>query len=223
MKVKLPAAAARCAGGPRAQLMADAIVSDLVLCDATAHPLTAIVYEWPQVYRAARAPGDPNDLLGLVAVAAAVASKLGTINEFAHRAAIDIFDPTPADWSQGLPKALTGDPWKSVRGVRVSSRLSPAELALVPRPMLGASLAAAAGVEAAASIVSSDGAGVAGGPGSASFASDGTAAAAATARSPASTASISALHAARRSAGGALVSCIRATIDSTVSFTSASI
>jgi hypothetical protein len=133
MKVKLPAAAARCAGGPRAQLMADAIVSDLVLCDATAHPLTAIVYEWPQVYRAARAPGDPNDLLGLVAVAAAVASKLGTINEFAHRAAIDIIDPTPADWSQGLPKALTGDPWKSVRGVRVSSRLSPAELALVPK------------------------------------------------------------------------------------------
>lgn len=132
-KVKLPAAGAACAGGPRAQIMADALISQLVVWDATAQPLTAIVYEWPQVYRAARAPGDPNDLLGLVAVAAAAASKLATINSLTHGAQLDIIDPKPDEWSQGLPKALTGDPWKSVRGARVVGRLSPAERVLVPK------------------------------------------------------------------------------------------
>lgn len=132
-KVKLPAAGAACAGGPRAQIMADAVISQLVLWDATAQPLSAIVYEWPQVYRAARSLGDPNDLLGLVAVAAAAASKLATINSLTHGAQLDIIDPKPDEWADRLPKAVKGDPWTSVRGVRVASRLSTAERALVPK------------------------------------------------------------------------------------------
>ncbi len=83
-----------------------------------------IVYEWPQVYRAGRSKGDPADLIALAAVGAALAAIL---------AVPTIVTPTASEWTGGLPKVTTGDPWKSPRGRRIASRLSPAELALVPK------------------------------------------------------------------------------------------
>lgn len=82
-----------------------------------------LVYEWPQVYRASKAKGDPNDLIALAAVGAALAGML------CPRV---IVTPTPAEWTGGLPKVTKGDPWRSPRGRRIASRLSPAERALVP-------------------------------------------------------------------------------------------
>lgn len=142
-KIKLPPAGAAHGRGSRGQIMVRAIVAQLQSWGVVPSlNLTAIVHEWPQVYRAARAPGDPNDLLGLVAVGAGVAAQLdllktismyGALNLTEPGPAIDIVDPKPDEWSNGLPKSLKGDPWKSLRGIRVASRLSPAELALVPK------------------------------------------------------------------------------------------
>lgn len=83
--------------------------------------LTQLVYEWPQVYRATRSKGDPNDLLGLVGVGAALSGMLG----------VPAQTFTPAQWIGGLPKSTTGDPLASPRGARVWSRLDADERAAV--------------------------------------------------------------------------------------------
>lgn len=119
--------------GDQCQVMISAIIGKLAQWGAL--EAGAIVYEWPQVYRAARAPGDPNDLLGLVAVAAGVASQLEALaaERNGRDGSLLILSPTPAQWAGQLPKTKTGDPWLSLRGQRVASRLSPAERALVPK------------------------------------------------------------------------------------------
>lgn len=87
-------------------------------------PLQCMIFEWPQIYAAAKSKGDPNDLPGLAAVGGAIAGIVKPIT---------ILTPTPREWTGGVPKSTKGDPWLSARGIRVASRLSPAELALVPK------------------------------------------------------------------------------------------
>lgn len=84
-----------------------------------------LVYEWPQVYTAKKSKGDPNDLIALAAVGAALAGLLdGQL--------VEEHTPTPAEWTGGVPKVTRGNPWRSPRGARVAARLSAAERALVP-------------------------------------------------------------------------------------------
>jgi hypothetical protein len=77
-----------------------------------------LVVEWPQVYRAGRAKGDPNDLLPLVGVAMCLAGTLRAEQVQALR---------PAEWIGQLPKFTTGDPLTSPRGRLIWSILDDAE------------------------------------------------------------------------------------------------
>jgi hypothetical protein len=111
--------------GHRCATMALAIVS--TISRAFPRPPDTLVIEWPQVYRAAKSPGDPNDLLGLAGVGVGVAA------QFAAHGMTVIRSPTPHDWTGSLAKE------RRVRGVKVSpraarilERLSPAERALIP-------------------------------------------------------------------------------------------
>ncbi len=86
------------------------------------------VYERPQIYdsRAGKGKGDPNDLLGLVGVASAVAGQLSLAMAM-RDVCLSVLSPTPAEWIGQLPKIETGDPWASPRGIRVRSRISTEE------------------------------------------------------------------------------------------------
>lgn len=87
--------------------------------------LCDLVYEWPQIYRATKSKGNPNDLLKTLATGAAAASELGSIVR-------SVQTPLPADWAGQTKKATKGDPWDSERGRMVARRLSAAERAVVP-------------------------------------------------------------------------------------------
>lgn len=65
-----------------------------------------VVYERPQVYRVGRSKGDPNDLLPLFGVGAAIAARLD----------VEAVSYTPASWIGRIKKSETGDPLKSPRG-----------------------------------------------------------------------------------------------------------
>lgn len=84
-----------------------------------------VVYEWPQIYRASKSKGSPNDLLKTLATGAAAVAKLGGL-------ARTVTTPTPHDWAGNTKKATKGDPWDSERARMVARRLTPAERALVP-------------------------------------------------------------------------------------------
>lgn len=83
--------------------------------------LDELVVEWPQIYRAAKSKGDPNDLIGIAGVAAALAALCGCPTR----------SPTPAEWIGQVPKATSGDPWSSPRGARVRARLMGNEIACI--------------------------------------------------------------------------------------------
>lgn len=89
------------------------------------------VYEWPQVYAAVKSEGDPNDLIGLSAVGAALGGILWA-SAAARNTVIEIVTPLPAEWAGQLPKTKSGDPWDSPRGHRIASRLDKHERARVP-------------------------------------------------------------------------------------------
>lgn len=76
-----------------------------------------VVYEFPQVYRAAKSKGSPNDLIPLAAIGGGVASYMNT---YAHA-------PLPAEWIGSIPKAVSGDPLDSPRGRLIWRLLSEAE------------------------------------------------------------------------------------------------
>lgn len=78
------------------------------------NPLERLVAEWPQVYQAGHQKGDQNDLLLLAGVVGAAAAEFG----------VEVTTYLPGEWTGGVPKTETGDPWKSPRGIRVWSRLS---------------------------------------------------------------------------------------------------
>lgn len=84
-----------------------------------------VIYEWPQIYRATRSKGSPNDLLKTLATGAAAVAALGWL-------ARSVTTPTPHDWAANTKKATEGDPWDSERARMVARRLSPMERALVP-------------------------------------------------------------------------------------------
>ena len=85
--------------------------------------LDELVVEWPQWYATGKSKGDPNDLAYLAGI------DVGLAVAFPGAA---VRSPVPRDWIGGLPKATSGDPWASPRGVRIAARLSDAERALVP-------------------------------------------------------------------------------------------
>lgn len=87
------------------------------------HQISNVVFEKPQIYRASRSKGNPNDLLGLVGVSMAVAARLPQAF---------ISSPTPAEWCGNLKKNTRGSAKASPRAKRILSRLTPAEAKLVP-------------------------------------------------------------------------------------------
>ena len=81
-----------------------------------------LVVERPQIYRASKSPGDPNDLLSLAALNAAVGALVQAPTCKSY---------LPREWAGTTQKTKTGDPWLSMRGQRVHKRLSEVELATV--------------------------------------------------------------------------------------------
>lgn len=91
-----------------------------------------LVCERPQIYRASKSKGDPNDLVGLAGVAGALAGML-SLAVAQRNIALGVRSALPAEWIGQVPKSETGDPWSSARGVRIASRLSADErFAVVP-------------------------------------------------------------------------------------------
>lgn len=88
--------------------------------------ISAVVTEWPQIYRASKSEGDPNDLTGLAGVG------MGVIGRLSEHVPFSVKSPTPAEWAGALPKSTRGDPWASARGLRIAKRLSATERARVP-------------------------------------------------------------------------------------------
>jgi hypothetical protein len=101
--------------------------------------VTDVVFERPQWYARGKSKGDPNQLAGIAGVAANVTGILSTY------APLRVMSPTPAEWIGQLPKtcrtckankkkcpACKGSAWMTPRGQRIRSRLTDAELALVP-------------------------------------------------------------------------------------------
>lgn len=76
-----------------------------------------LAVERPQIYRASKSKGDPNDLPPMVGIDAALATLMDC----------PVTSYLPREWVGGTSKAETGDAWMSPRGQRVWSRLSEAE------------------------------------------------------------------------------------------------
>lgn len=89
-----------------------------------ANPAVApeLAWERPQVYRAGRSKGDPNDLIPLAMLGGHVAGVLGCTVVRSY---------TPHEWAHGTTKSKTGDPWDSPRGGRLRRLLDADELAAV--------------------------------------------------------------------------------------------
>lgn len=99
-----------------------------------------IVFEKPRWLQHGKSKGDPNQLAGLAGVSAAVCGRMSMLHPGR------IFSPTPDEWIGQVPKVCPfchgkakkkckecrGSAWETPRGKRIRSRLSPAELLLVP-------------------------------------------------------------------------------------------
>lgn len=93
----------------------------------------ALAVEWPQVYRTAKSKGDPNDLLGLAGVCAAVAALYPSALVTSYCPAA--WEPAPKVSSARKLKKLgpvDSEAFTSPRGVRIMGRLSKTERVLVP-------------------------------------------------------------------------------------------
>ncbi len=78
------------------------------------HGIVALVTEWPQIYRAGKSKGNPNDLPPMVGVSMTLAGRLD----------VPVTAYLPVEWLHGqCPKAESGDPWRSPRGQRVWTAL----------------------------------------------------------------------------------------------------
>lgn len=85
------------------------------------HGVVAVVVEWPQIYRAGKSKGDPNDLPPLVGVAMCLAGRLD----------VEVRSYKPKEWIGGVPKSETGDARESPRGRKVWRCLDDTERAVV--------------------------------------------------------------------------------------------
>ncbi len=111
--------------GSRWQIVAECIVKWCSERDVISPGI--VIYERPQIYTMSKSKGDPNDLIALAAIGAAVVSHYCT-----RGGRPDILTPTPAEWCGQIPKATKGSAKESPRAKRILSRLSPEELKLVP-------------------------------------------------------------------------------------------
>ncbi len=119
-RVKVPGAAAKLDRLERVRHIVQALAVEV--WDFTAgHTPGVIAVEYPQIYRAGKSKGDPNDLLGLAAIGGGLAATFG----------VEVISPLPAEWIGGIPKNTTGDPWASPRGRVIGSRLTALERAFV--------------------------------------------------------------------------------------------
>ena len=115
-RVKIPAATHKIEDiAERSREVAMLIYNDLE--EGAEQDAEQVVLEWPQIYKATRSKGDPNDLPPLVGVAM----------YFAGRLAAPVKSYLPRTWSGGLPKATTGDATVSPRGRMIWGLLSAAE------------------------------------------------------------------------------------------------
>jgi hypothetical protein len=85
-----------------------------------------LVSEAPESRAAGRSLNRPDQLHGMVALAAAVAVRLVGMNAPTRAASL-----TPTEWVGSVPKSETGDPRESVRGGRVWGLLDDEERALL--------------------------------------------------------------------------------------------
>ena len=127
-------------------------VAEVIVCHIRVYTVDTVIFERPQWYAKAKSKGDPNQLAGVAGVAACTVGILSTL-DLDRRTSIDVFSPTPAEWVGQLSKVCPhcngakgrgrgkarvlcpeckGSDWETPRGRRIRSRLSPAELALVP-------------------------------------------------------------------------------------------
>lgn len=121
-RVKLPGKLAKLPMGARVRevsLLIEAWVSGQGYDRET---IEHVVFECPQVYRAGRSKGDPNDLIPLALVGGYVAGI------YVHAT---VTNPLPREWIGQLPKSTKGDPWASARGELVARRLDATERAAV--------------------------------------------------------------------------------------------
>lgn len=94
----------------------------------------ALIFEWPQIYTAAKSKGDPNDLIYMAGVGTALAVGLSSKLEA-------VYSPQPGDWIR-IPKACPkchrspgpkackmcrGSAWRTPRGAIIAESLTDAE------------------------------------------------------------------------------------------------
>lgn len=122
-------------------------VADAVVTWAAMHTecVDQIAHEWPQVYAEGKGKGNPNGLLPMVGVNLAIDM---LIRERMRQSGVELVVTSylPATWIGQLPKVCSkchgraskrcalcsGSAKRTPRGVRIMSRLSPAEALLVP-------------------------------------------------------------------------------------------
>lgn len=115
-RVKIPGATHKI----KDRAMRSAKVAELIFNDLRDGPerdVELVVLEWPQVYRAGRSKGDPNDLLPLVGISMYLCGLIG----------VPMQSYLPRDWAGGSQKSTTGDPLVSPRGRMIWNLLSGAE------------------------------------------------------------------------------------------------
>lgn len=117
--------------GARCLQMAHAVAA-WVISHKPSNAPSVLIHEWPQIYKAAKSKGDPNDLVALAGIGVGLAGILA-MGAAARGQALEVRSPKPAEWAGQLPKATKGDPWKSPRAKRVALQLSPEERERVVR------------------------------------------------------------------------------------------
>lgn len=88
--------------------------------------IETIVFERPQIYRATKSKGDPNQLIGLAGIAMALVGLCKGCSP------LKILSPTPDEWTGQVEKDTKGSAKDSPRARRILSRLDDAERKLVP-------------------------------------------------------------------------------------------
>ncbi len=95
---------------------------------------SVLAVEWPQVYRASKSKGDPNDLLGLAGVCAAVATLYPGAEVRSYLP--DEWEPCPKVSPERKARGLgpiDSEAFASPRGLRIAGLLSEAERACLIR------------------------------------------------------------------------------------------